>query len=53
MRCVKLFIYHVENDVYEIEHNPVPEHQTWVYKYPTNEDLIKFAVSKTGVSSDD
>ncbi len=52
-RCVKLFIYHVENDVYEIEHEPVPERQTWVYKYPTNEDLIKSAVNKTGVSSDE
>lgn len=40
-RCVKLYIYQVENDCYEIEHEPTPERQTWVWKYPTNEALIK------------
>jgi hypothetical protein len=44
-RCVKLYIYQVENDSYEIEHEPTPERQTWVCKYPTNEALIKSVVS--------
>ena len=44
-RCVKLYIYHIEDDCYEIEHEPTPERQTWVWKYPTNEALIKSIVS--------
>jgi hypothetical protein len=47
-RCVKLYIYQVENDCndcYEIEQEPTPDRQTWIYKYPTNEALIKSVVN--------
>lgn len=40
-RCAKLYIYHIEGELYEIEHEPTPDRQTWVYKYPDNESLIK------------
>jgi hypothetical protein len=40
-RCVKLYIYHIGGNLYEIEHEPTPDRQTWVYKYPDNESLIK------------
>jgi hypothetical protein len=43
-RCVKLFIRKVTEDCYEIEDEPTSERQTWVYKYPTNEALIKSVI---------
>jgi hypothetical protein len=43
-RCVKLYIYQVENNCYEIEGTPTPDYQTWAFKYPTNEALIKSVI---------
>ena len=43
-RCVKLFIRKVAEDCYEIKDEPTPERQTWAYKYPTNEALIKSVI---------
>lgn len=40
-RCVKLFIYKIANNCYEIEHEPIGNRQTWMGVYPTNEALVK------------
>ena len=40
-RCVKLFIYKVADNCYEIEDEPIGNRQTWMGKYPTNEALVK------------
>ena len=43
-RCVKLFISKVAEDCYEIKDEPTPDRQTWAYKYPSNEALIKSVI---------
>ncbi|MEG3955253.1 hypothetical protein [Microcoleus sp. herbarium2] len=40
-RCVKLFIYKVGENCYEIEDEPIVDRQTWMGRYSTNEALIK------------
>jgi hypothetical protein len=40
-RCVKLFIYKVGDNCYEIEDEPIGNRQTWMGKYPSNEALVK------------
>ena len=40
-RCVKLFIYKVGDNCYEIENEPIGNRQTWMGKYPSNEALVK------------
>ena len=40
-RCVKLFIYKVGENCYEIEDKPIGDRQTWMRRYPTNEALVK------------
>jgi len=40
-RCVKLFIYKVGENCYEIDHEPIGDRQTWMGTYPTNEALVQ------------
>ncbi len=45
-RCVKLFIYKVGDNCYEIEDEPIGNRQTWMGVYPTNEALVKSVIDK-------
>ena len=45
-RWVKLFIFEVGVDCYEIENEPIGEYQTWIGTYPTNEALVTSVIDK-------
>ena len=39
-RMVKLWIWSVSQDLWEIPDNPTADYQSWVRVYPTSEELI-------------
>ncbi len=43
-RCVKLFIGNIGDDMWEIPESSMPDYQTWVRHYPTNEALVESVV---------
>jgi hypothetical protein len=45
-RCVKLFIYRIGIDRYEIQDEPTFDRQTWICKYPTNAALVNEVIKK-------